>query len=116
MGGVTGIQLIAIAFAAIMAYFSYTSWRRKELETREAFLWLAVWIALILISLFPERLRAVISPLQVARLLDLVIVGAILFLAVLTFALNRTVRRIEQRMTRLVQSLALREGQESSRD
>lgn len=109
----TGIQLIAIAFSVLMAFLSYTSWRRGELEGREAFLWIGVWVSLIAVSLFPERLRTVITPFRVARLLDLVMVAAILFLASLTFVLNRSVRRLEQRITRLVQSLALREGGEA---
>jgi hypothetical protein len=70
---------------------------------------MAVWVALVLISLFPDRLRAVIAPLQVARLLDLVMVGGILFLAALVFHLNRVLRRLEAKLVQLVRALALEE-------
>jgi hypothetical protein len=105
----TGIQLVAIGFAAVMAFFTYTAWRRNELDSRESLLWMAVWVALVLISLFPDRLRAVIAPLQVARLLDLVMVGGILFLAALVFHLNRVLRRLEAKLVQLVRALALEE-------
>lgn len=103
----TGIQLIAIGFAAIMAFLTYTSWRRNELQARESALWMAVWIALAIVSLVPDRLRAIIAPLQVARLIDLVMVGGILFLAAVVFQLNRALRRLEAKLVQLVRSLAM---------
>ena len=108
----TGIQLVAIGFAAVMAFFTYTAWRRNELDSRESLLWMAVWIGLALVSLFPDRLRAIIAPLQVARLIDLVVVGGILFLAALVFHLNRALRRLEAKLVQLVRSLALEEKSE----
>lgn len=105
----TGIQLVAIAFAAVMAFLTYTAWRRGELDNRESLLWMVVWIGLALVSLFPDRLRAIIAPLQVARLLDLVMVAGILFLALVVFQLNRSLRRLESKLVQLVRSLALKE-------
>lgn len=105
-----GIQIAVIAFAAVMGFATYTAWRKDDLSPRESLIWGGVWFVLILISLFGDRLRAVIGPLHVARLLDLVVVLAILFLSALTFALNRALRRMENRMVQLVRSLALEEA------
>jgi hypothetical protein len=49
----------------------------------------------------------VIAPFQVARLLDLVMMVAILLLTVLVFWLNRSLRKHEQRLAELVRTLAL---------
>lgn len=105
----TGIQLVAIAFAAGMIFLTYNSFRRRDLRLPEFLLWMAVWVVLILVSAFPDRLRAVIRPLEIARLLDLVMIAGILLLSLLVFMLNRTVRRLEDRLSRLVRNLALQD-------
>lgn len=106
----TGIQLVAICFAALMLFLTHTAYRRREVVRAEYAIWATVWIALVLISLFPGQLRAVIAPLQVARLLDLITVGGLFFLAAFVFALNRALRRLENRITLLVRALALDES------
>ena len=105
-----GIQIAVIAFAIVMVFATYTAWRKDQLSPRESLIWSGVWVGLILISLFPDRLRGVIGPLHVARLLDLVIVLAILFLSALTFALNRALRQTQLRIVQLVRSIALDEA------
>ena len=111
----SGVQLIAIVFGVAMLFISYMALRRRELALGEAALWMAVWLGLILVSLVPDRLRNVVGPLQVARLLDLVMIVAILFLTSLVFVLNRRVRRLEMRLVELVRRLAL-SGEESNRN
>ena len=115
----SGIQLIAVAFAGLMIFITYNSFRRSQLRVYEFGLWMAIWAGLALISLFPDRLRAVIAPLQIARLLDLVIITGLLLLSAIVFSLNRTVRRLEDRLAALVRNLALdasaaEEGQRSN--
>lgn len=105
-----GIQLIAAGVGAVMLWISYTGFRRRELRGQEFAIWAAMWGGLIVVSLLGDRLRAVIVPLRVARLLDLVMVGAILFLAVLVLYLNRQVRRYDRRLAELVRQLALEEA------
>lgn len=105
----TGIQLVAISFAAGMLFLTHTAYRRSEVRRTEYSIWLAVWVALVLISLFPGQLRAIIAPLQVARLLDVITVGGLFFLAAVVFALNRAVRRLENRLNSLVRTIALSE-------
>jgi hypothetical protein len=102
-----GIQLIAIVFGVAMAFWTYRAYRRKDLLGLEAAVWLAVWIGLILVSVFPDALRNVVGPLKVARLLDLVMIVGILLLSTMVFLLNGRVRRLERRMVDLVRRLAL---------
>lgn len=102
-------QLITIAFGAAMLFLTYTAFRRRELRPFESVAWFSVWAALILVTLFADRLRAIVVPLQAARLLDLVIIGAILYLAATTFLLTRSLRRLETKLVELVRQLALEE-------
>jgi hypothetical protein len=112
----TGIQLIAILAAVLMVYISYTSFRRRELRASEFVLWMAIWIALAAVSVFPSLLRGVIAPLAVARLLDLVVIGGILTLGIIVFSLNRSLRRLDNRLESLVQHLALQSAREEVRE
>ena len=104
-----GIQLVAAAVGAVMLWVTYTGFRRRELGGGEFAIWVAVWGGLIVVSLLGDRVRSVIVPLRVARLLDLVMVLAILFLAVLVLYLNRQVRRYDRRLAELVRQLAMEE-------
>lgn len=106
----SAMQLFTIAFGAAMLFLTYTAFRRRELRLVEAVAWFSVWSGLILVSLFAERLRAIVVPLQAARLLDLVMIAAILYLAAATFMLTRSLRRMESKLVELVRQLALEEG------
>lgn len=103
----TGVQLIAIVFGVGMGFFTYMSFRRRELTVAEFALWFTVWLALIAVSAFPDTLRQIIGPLKVARLLDLVMIAGTLFLSALVFYLHRTTRRMQLRIVELVRKLAL---------
>ena len=103
----TGIQLLAIAFAVAMAFWTYRTYRRRDLLAAEAALWFAVWLGLVFVSAFPDLLRNVVGPLKVARLLDLVMILAVLLLSTIMFVLNSRVRSMERRTVELVRRLAL---------
>jgi hypothetical protein len=111
----TGIQLIAIVFGLAMAFWTYRAYRRQDLLSVEAAVWLAVWLGLIVVSAFPDALRNVVGPLKVARLLDLVMIVGIMLLSTLVFLLNSRVRRLERRMVELVRRIAL-SAEEPHRD
>jgi hypothetical protein len=111
----TGIQVITIALALFMLFITYTTLRRNELRFGEFALWTAIWLGLLLVSLFPDVLRGIIVPLHVIRLLDLVTIIGLLVVTILVFTLNRTVRRLDDRLTAIVRALALREFAESEK-
>lgn len=110
----TAIQLITAATGTLMLWVAYTGFRRRELRVAEFGVWVAVWGGLVMVSLVGDRLRGIVQPLQIARLLDLVMVGAILVLASLVLHLNRQVRRYEERLATLVRELALEEAVDRS--
>jgi hypothetical protein len=103
----TDLQLLVIVFGVAMAFGTYRAYRRRDLLAPEAALWFAVWVGLIVVSAFPDQLRNVVGPLKIARLLDLVMIVAILMLSTLVFVLNSRVRRLERRTVELVRRLAL---------
>ena len=103
----SAIQIIVVAFGIAMAFATYRAYRRRDLIAPEALMWSVVWLCLIVVTVFPNALRTVVGPLEVARLLDLVMIGAILVLTLLVFALNTRLRRNERRVVELVRRLAV---------
>ena len=103
----TGIQLITIAVALLMLFITYTALRRHELRPYEYVTWSAIWLALLFVSVFPDLLRGIIGPLHVIRLLDLVTIVGLLVMGVLVFSLNRALRRLDERLTAIVRTIAL---------
>src|SRR3989442_13652489 len=103
----TGIQLITIGVALLMLFITYTALRRHELRPYEYVTWSAIWLALLFVSVFPDLLRGIIGPLHVIRLLDLVTIVGLLVMGVLVFSLNRALRRLDERLTAIVRTIAL---------
>jgi len=103
----SAVQIIVVAFGIAMAFATYRAYRRRDLIAPEALMWSVVWLCLIVVTVFPNALRTVVGPLEVARLLDLVMIGAILVLTLLVFALNTRLRRNERRVVELVRRLAI---------
>jgi hypothetical protein len=104
---VTGIQIVTIAVALVMLFSTYTALRRRELRIGEFALWGGIWVALLIVSVFPDLLRGIIVPLHVIRLLDLVTIVGLLVMGVLVFSLNRALRRLEERLTAIARAMAL---------
>lgn len=103
----SALQLVVIVFAVGMAFATYRNYRRRDLSLPEAIVWFGVWIGLVVVTAFPDALRNVVGPLKVARLLDLVMIAAILLLTLLVFTLNARVHRTERRTVELVRNVAL---------
>ena len=103
----TGIQLITIAVALLMLFITYSALRRHELRPYEYVTWSAIWLALLFVSVFPDLLRGIIGPLHVIRLLDLVTIVGLLVMGVLVFSLYRALRRLDDRLTAIVRTIAL---------
>ena len=85
----SGIQLVAIVFAAGMLFLTYNSFRRRELRGYELVTWTVVWLGLAAISAFPDVVRGLIVPLRIFRLLDLVVILGLLGMSALVFVLKR---------------------------
>jgi hypothetical protein len=104
---VTGIQVVAIAFALLMGYQTYIDLRRGELTLAGGVMWLALWLGLFLVSLLPGVFEHLNGVVRVARLLDLVVIVGMLAFSALTYRVYLATRRLERRLDALVRELAL---------
>ena len=90
-----GIQLVAAIFAAAMLYQVYLNFRRSDLSVTGFLFWVALWIGLLAVTIFPGFFQRLISVAHVARLLDLVTILGLLALTAVAYQLSVAVRRLE---------------------
>ena len=86
---VLGIQIAGFLFGLFMIYYSFLNYKRKEFTPKEFSFWLILWIAFIIIALFPYVLDPIVKTLSFARTLDLLIISGFLFLIATIFYTDR---------------------------
>lgn len=104
-----GIQIVAIIFALWMIYFSFLHFRRKEFFLKEFFLWMILWIGLIVVVIFPESVKFILTTFSITRTFDLVVIVAIIVLMGITFRNYVIIRRLEKRIENFVREESLRQ-------
>lgn len=105
---IIGLQIVAILFAFSMIYFAVLSYKRGELNGMETASWLIMWVATIVIVIFPELLAAFAKTFFVTRVFDLMVIGGfILVISLVAGAYIRT-KRLEKKLEDLVRKEALK--------
>ena len=105
---VTIIQLAGGAFALVMIYITYFSFKRKDFKIADLLLWSAVWILLLIGVFVPQLLDNFLEKIGVVGAITLFTIVAILFLFAVVFFLYRKVRKNTEQVERLVREIALK--------
>ena len=108
MASLLGIQILGALFGLFMAYYIFLHYKRKELTVREYGFWIFFWVAFILITIFPQILDPLVETLNISRTLDLLIIAGILFLVFVSIYNYSLLRKNQERLEKVVRSLAIR--------
>ncbi|HOI18845.1 MAG TPA: DUF2304 domain-containing protein [Candidatus Woesearchaeota archaeon] len=100
------IQIVALLFGCIMAYFAYFNYKKKEISLEGMIFWCVVWLCFIGIALFPSLLNPIVETLSFTRAFDLLVVLAFGFLATFTFYNYILMSKVRKKLERLVQRIA----------
>ncbi|MCK4859755.1 MAG: DUF2304 domain-containing protein [Candidatus Omnitrophica bacterium] len=109
------LQFIGVAFALVMIYFALLNYRRGELNATEIFLWFIIWVAAIIVVVFPDFLRVFSSTFLFARLFDLLVVGALLVVVVMVSRAYIATKRMERKLEKYVRKEALKNVKEKKK-
>lgn len=109
------LQFLGIAFALAMIYFALLNYRRGELNATEIFLWIVIWVAAIVVVVFPDLLRAFSGTFLFARLFDLLVVGALLIIVVMVSRAYIATKRMERKLEKYVRKEALKNVKEKKK-
>ncbi len=105
---ILGLQITGILFSLFMIYFSLLHYKKGQLNGVEISSWIIVWLAVILIVIFPEIVRTFAMSFSVSRVLDILIAGAFIVIFVMVGSIYVRVNGLEKRIEDLVRKLALK--------
>ncbi len=103
------LQFLGVAFALAMIYFALLNYRRRELSAAEIFFWFVIWVAAIIVVVFPDLLRVFSRTFLFARLFDLLVVGALLVVVVMVSKAYIATKRMERKLEKYVRKEALKD-------
>ena len=102
------LQIIVLFFALVMVYFALLNFRRKELNNKEFFLWIVIWIGVILVVVFPDIARTFSQTFMFARLFDLLVLGGVALAILLSAKAYLISRKNQKKLEEYVRKEAIR--------
>jgi len=110
-------QYIGVLIGIIGIIYTLLRFRDGKMSLGMLLVWNAIWIILIIISIFPQSTGEFASLTGVGRGLDLIFILGIIGCYYLIFKIYNMIENIEQEITHLVREIALqRENIESKKD
>jgi hypothetical protein len=106
---IIGIQLVGIIFSFSMIYFAILHFKRREINLIEIGVWLLVWSFALVAVLFPDILQTFARSFMFARLFDMMVVGAIIIVMIMTVRSYVGMRKIENKLEDFVRKEAFGE-------
>jgi hypothetical protein len=105
---IIGLQIAALLFSFSMVYFAVLHFKRGELSGKEITSWLLLWLATIVIVVFPELLQDFAKTFSVARVFDLMVIGGFIVVISLVGSAYIRTRKLEKKLGDLVRRDALK--------
>jgi hypothetical protein len=105
---------IAVAIALVLVVLRLVS--RRRLDLRYATLWIAVGVGLLVVAAWPGLLQILASALGFAVPANLLLTAAFVLLFLISLQLSAELTRVETRMQRLAEEVALLKATPSDAD
>ena len=103
-------RLFAIFLAGVAISKSYVDLRARRESPQMFVLWTATWIGIVVVALFPSIIDALISLGGGRTGIGTFLGMALVFLFFLMYRMYVRMEGLEQKLTLVIQELALREG------
>lgn len=108
-------QIIAVLFALFMVYVTRVHKRQLSFSLAETLFWYTLWGVFIIIAIFPNSLLGVVDLLHFARVFDLLIVGALMILTIVTILTNFNQRADNKKIEKFVREHAIKNVHKKSK-
>jgi hypothetical protein len=105
------IQILGVLLGLAMLYITYDYYRRKGLELKDIAGWVVLWCTFILVVLFPVVLLFISKKLNLSGAIDVIMVVSFVVMIYLVFNLYNRIKKIERNMEKMVEGIALRDGE-----
>ncbi len=109
-----GVQILAITFVALMMYFTYVNYKRKNYGIQSLLIWMFIWVGAIILVSFPKTIYGIMETLQIQRTADFFTLIGFAFFTVIIFYLYTNVKKNSYKMEHLVRQLAIRDAEKEA--
>ncbi len=103
------IQFVGILVALAAIHITYLYYKRMNFTKKELYFWLMIWIAFLIVTIFPRILQPVVGYLHLQRSMDLIMIIAFVIVFALTFHNYVANRKVMDKIEKLVRELALKD-------
>jgi len=105
----TIFQILILLFIAFVIIKATKKLIKKEISLLLYFFWVALWLAIAIINIFPAIIAWVAFSVGIGRGVDLLIYSAIIVISYTVFKINIRTKTLERNMTELVRKIALKD-------
>ncbi|MCF7799363.1 DUF2304 domain-containing protein [Candidatus Woesearchaeota archaeon] len=106
---VLGIQIVGILFALAMLYLTFHGFKRNQTSKQGLALWSGIWLIAIILSIFPQIISGLGGRLSVTGTIDFLTLIGFAFFLTLIFYLHQKVNKMENKLEKLVRTIAYKE-------
>lgn len=103
------IKIIGFAFAIIMAYSTFLSYKKKDFNRAQFLFWEIVWVALILVVYFSNLMTEAVQAIGFIRVMDFLTVGGFVIITLLSFYNYSSINKIKKSLEKDVREEALKD-------
>ncbi|RAP53489.1 MAG: hypothetical protein BZ138_00770 [Methanosphaera sp. rholeuAM270] len=105
-------QVILLVISIIGILFGVYQYKNDSFSNMVMVLWVLVWMAVMVIAVFPGITTAIANIFGIGRGLDSIYIISILFLFYIVFKLYNKMEKQKKRINELVSQMALKEHEE----
>ena len=110
------VEYLSVVLAGIVISKSYVDFRGKTESLQMFVFWIATWSAIVVVALFPSIVETLIDYFGGGRTgLGTFFGMGLVFLFFIVYRMYVKIERLEQKLTKTIQELALREQWSSKR-
>ena len=102
------LQIIALVFVLFSLSRVILRYNKNKTKFRETLFWVILWIAAVLIIIFPDIMSLIAKDLGVSRGVDIIIYFSIMILFYLNFKGMIRDEKVEQDISKIVKEITLR--------
>ncbi|HBH46391.1 MAG: hypothetical protein A2445_04825 [Candidatus Jacksonbacteria bacterium RIFOXYC2_FULL_44_29] len=108
------IQIILIGIIAVIIVKILQKYKSSAISIREFFLWVAFWLIVAVLVIFPNATQTVANWVGITRGVDLIVYLSVIVLYFSLFYILVRLERLERDITKIVRKMALKEENDKS--
>jgi hypothetical protein len=109
-------QYIGLIIGIIGILITFLRFKDGKMSFNMLIVWIAIWLLLIIFSIYPDITSALASITGIGRGLDLIIILGLIGCYYFIFKIYNLIENVEEEITNLVREIALENGQSKNNE